>query len=167
MRHGRYETYREDPVTSWEWLVVLILVFIPVVGLIALLYFYFSRRTKASLRNFARVMLIFWLLYLLLLLAFLFFPAFKHKLQEQLERDLPVPYPGKFEPGRSEPEASKDYEGYRMFESKDGRYVYAIIVSIDGDEVTLKQSDGYVVTTSVSDFSEEDQEYLRGITNQE
>ena len=57
--------------------------------------------------------------------------------------------------------ARADKGTVREFTSNDGRKMKAVLVSVDGERVTIRRSDGKLLTASVSKFSVSDQEFFK------
>jgi outer membrane protein assembly factor BamB len=54
---------------------------------------------------------------------------------------------------------------YREFKDQRGRQIQALVLDVNGDEVTIQRRDGRKFTVAVTAFSQADQDYIRGLAS--
>lgn len=150
-------SFRNTDVTLLEWLGAHIALLLPVVNIVCLLRWSFSRQTKVSLQNYARS-----LLALAVVGAGAFFALSSAGLVE------PARVAAWLEGARSAfappARSSEPFEGegreYRTFTDASGRSMQAVALRFEGERVVVERVDGQVFETEISRFSEGDRRYL-------
>lgn len=154
-----YNHRLEEPVTTWQWIKTMLLMWVPLIGLVMMFYWAFSAHTNSSKRNYMRAHL-FFQIPLLILLSGIYAAAASVFVREVHERNVrkaseAAPHHLAVEP---QPQAAATM---RMFKGTDGRTIEATVIGFPRPgHVQIRRADGQVFAVEVSKFSAEDIAYI-------
>ncbi len=145
--------------TVWQWIKTMLIMWIPLVGIIATFYWAFSRHTNSNKRNYMRAFL-FFQIPLVILFSVIYAGAAQavfHSIRERslnTSRTPTTPNVVTAQPGEL-------ITPMRVLQGTDGRTIDATVIGFPtNDQVRIRRADGLVFNVEMSKFSAEDVEYF-------